>query len=551
MGNRLSTSTFGSSSSLSSSTRSNDKNTIPKHLRPGKASKKEKQQFRDQIQLQQQFSEQMPHPDEIGVAIPHPPTDSPTPAFLFDPNKNDFVLDHQAPSPLPARTSSVVPPPPSTRQRKPSLFSPMTSIQQLYAQQLPNDAGPKDAYAWFQGRRFTNQTGMLLPVDQPELDRLRVLNYILRWAFQGDILAPVKPELAQGTNVLNLACGPGIWLGHLVIDYALDYPASQFVAVDVADLLPQRDLITLLQEPSDQPTPVPQTFVHPPDGQSPPSLLQQPSSLSSYRRFSPLHPHLHQHSPSTHAINAQKLAPPSSAHSLHSSSVSSVASHASYPQATSSITTQSSMASMISSTSSSSASTSPPFTTRSLFDNLDLYCLDVRLQPLPFPDNHFTFVMERLSATVFTRQHWDHVISEMIRVTAPGGYIQFIEVDYSSHNLGPAGQAWNDKVREVMTKAKNLDINMASHLDEELRARGMCQVTKKQISLPFGAWGLDIGMLWQQNLEAFSVTSAPAIAMALGATPQQCLRMWERFRAELDHVKAFTNVYAVWAQKPL
>ncbi|ORZ11904.1 hypothetical protein BCR42DRAFT_332456 [Absidia repens] len=187
---------------------------------------------------------------------------------------------------------------------------------------------------------------------------------------------------------------------------------------------------------------------------------------------------------------------------------------------------------------------------RSIFDNLDVYAFDVREYGLPFENDTFEFVMQRLSTPAYSSNQWKCVVGELVRVTRPGGYLQFIEIDYNSQNLGPAGQAWQDKLCEVMAKTRKLDPHMASHVDEVLEEYGLVNVEKKKISMPLGPWGLDIGVLWQQNLESFIEASAPALGMALGISAAECKVLWQGYKDELNFVKAFTNVYAVTGQKP-
>jgi ubiquinone/menaquinone biosynthesis C-methylase UbiE len=78
---------------------------------------------------------------------------------------------------------------------------------------------------------------------------------------------------------------------------------------------------------------------------------------------------------------------------------------------------------------------------------LDIYAVDIREHGLPFADNSFEFVMQRLSTPAFSSDQWKYVVGELIRVTQPGGYLQFIEIDYNTQGLGPAGQAWQDKCK--------------------------------------------------------------------------------------------------------
>jgi hypothetical protein len=101
-----------------------------------------------------------------------------------------------------------------------------------------------------------------------------------------------------------------------------------------------------------------------------------------------------------------------------------------------------------------------------------------------------------------------------------------------------------------MEKSRRLDPFMASHIDILLEQNGAVNIEKKKVSMPFGRWGLDIGILWQQNLEAFIEASAPVFSSALGISAAECISMWQEYKDELDHVKAFANVYAVWGQKP-
>ncbi|KAI8971910.1 S-adenosyl-L-methionine-dependent methyltransferase, partial [Mycotypha africana] len=70
----------------------------------------------------------------------------------------------------------------------------------------------------------------LLPCDEVETDRLRHLHYMLRFAIQGNYLAPVNDILRKGASVLDLGCGPGVWS----MDISENYPKSIIIGVDIA-----------------------------------------------------------------------------------------------------------------------------------------------------------------------------------------------------------------------------------------------------------------------------------------------------------------------------
>lgn len=79
---------------------------------------------------------------------------------------------------------------------------------------------------------------------------------------------------------------------------------------------------------------------------------------------------------------------------------------------------------------------------RTLLHNLDFYQANVVDAKLPFADNHFDFVKQRLVTASFTLADWKRVMAELVRVTKPGGYIELLEIDYNTHNLGPNGRRW-------------------------------------------------------------------------------------------------------------
>lgn len=59
------------------------------------------------------------------------------------------------------------------------------------------------------------------------------------------------------------------------------------------------------------------------------------------------------------------------------------------------------------------------------------------IQGLPFPDNHFDFVYQRLLIAGLTPANWVAVVAELERVTKPGGWIELVEVDGFGGNNGP------------------------------------------------------------------------------------------------------------------
>ncbi len=53
---------------------------------------------------------------------------------------------------------------------------------------------------------------------------------------------------------------------------------------------------------------------------------------------------------------------------------------------------------------------------------------------LPWPDEHFDFVYQRLMMFCYTVEQWNYVLKELLRVTKKGGWIELFD---SSSDAGP------------------------------------------------------------------------------------------------------------------
>ncbi|ORZ01649.1 hypothetical protein BCR43DRAFT_487270 [Syncephalastrum racemosum] len=192
-----------------------------------------------------------------------------------------------------------------------------------------------------------------------------------------------------------------------------------------------------------------------------------------------------------------------------------------------------------------------PGSPRRVFKNLHGHFLDVQQQRIPFPDNSFDFTMQHMASFSYRRDRWPQILDELVRVTKPGGYIQLFEIDYQSRKLGPEGKAWLFEMIKHVRAKLNIEPTIARHLDKMLAAAGLVEVEARQVSIPIGEWGMDMGALWQQNLEEFLRASGPVISSTMAISMEEYTRRCNRLLKELQYTKAFTNIHAAWARKPL
>lgn len=84
---------------------------------------------------------------------------------------------------------------------------------------------------------------------------------------------------------------------------------------------------------------------------------------------------------------------------------------------------------------------------RTLFGNLTLHIHNILKGGLPFPNNSFDIVYQSQANFSYTPSDWKYILSELLRVTKPGGYIQLIENDLYFNLLGPVTAPWQDRCK--------------------------------------------------------------------------------------------------------
>jgi hypothetical protein len=215
---------------------------------------------------------------------------------------------------------------------------------------------------------------------------------------------------------------------------AMDYGSSNFTAVDVMDLLPPDFEETAITNNNNKETVLSDKKQH-----------EQAITTS----FTPMHPNLSMKLQNTTTpVTESSTLDSSGTYSnmmlsqIDESSTISKDEVASYTSLNSSTTNNSNTVEQSHINSEESPDVTPDIKHRKLLPNLDFYQVNVIDVKLPFEDNHFDFVMQRLVTASFTVSDWKKVITELVRVTKPGGIIQLLEIDYNTFNLGPNGRRW-------------------------------------------------------------------------------------------------------------
>ncbi|CAG8514509.1 13324_t:CDS:2 [Acaulospora morrowiae] len=96
---------------------------------------------------------------------------------------------------------------------------------------------PQD-FRYINGRRYHNEetASYLLSSDIEEIDRQQLQHYCFKHIFKCNMSAPVENMLIEGSRVLDVGCGTGIW----VLELSSKYENSEFFGVDMSPVFPSQ-----------------------------------------------------------------------------------------------------------------------------------------------------------------------------------------------------------------------------------------------------------------------------------------------------------------------
>jgi SAM-dependent methyltransferase len=138
------------------------------------------------------------------------------------------------------------------------------------------------------------------------------------------------------------------------------------------------------------------------------------------------------------------------------------------------------------------------------------------LQGLPFSSDQFDFVHQRFMVTALPLASWQAAVADLVRVTRPGGWVELVDGPWEADQPGPAVKRILELGRPLLA-ALALDTTDAVYrsLDGYLRGAGLTNVVRREIALPIGLWGGDVGSLMVTNLRS-GVTRVCEVLQARG-----------------------------------
>lgn len=176
------------------------------------------------------------------------------------------------------------------------------------------------------------------------------------------------------------------------------------------------------------------------------------------------------------------------------------------------------------------------------------FMIDDVVQGLPFANATFDFVHQRCLAATLPAPTWPTVVSELTRVTCPGGWIEFVELGQSMTNPGPATCKYLHWWR-LWSEEADVDTIVVEHLGALLQNVGISQVLQRRIVAPVGQWAGQAGTLFMTDLlETMAAMSQPFCA-TLHLSPHDFSATIEALPAELEQYHTAFHFYLVCGKK--
>jgi SAM-dependent methyltransferase len=142
------------------------------------------------------------------------------------------------------------------------------------------------------------------------------------------------------------------------------------------------------------------------------------------------------------------------------------------------------------------------------------------LDGLPFPDDRFEFVHQRLLGSGVPLKSWDTVVEDLVRVARPGGWIDMTGIVFGS-------------------------------LDERLQGAGMINIERWGVDVPIGEWGGRLGSLMATDCRAMFTRLSTAFKTKLRLSTAECNGLLQAMTYECEEHNSMGTFACAFGQKPL
>ena len=172
------------------------------------------------------------------------------------------------------------------------------------------------------------------------------------------------------------------------------------------------------------------------------------------------------------------------------------------------------------------------------------------LEGLPFADQSFDFVHQRLLFTAIPHDRWPSVLQELIRVTRPGGWVELVD-SIGLVQGGPNVEQLMVWIRQLSSR-RGVDLMDGSRIGDYMRGTTLRQQFSRRIDLPTGAHGGRLGRMVATDFVSVC-RGFGGVAVAQGIASQSAWdTVLERMQADLNQPNnpCVTSFFIAYGQRP-
>ncbi len=167
---------------------------------------------------------------------------------------------------------------------------------------------------------------------------------------------------------------------------------------------------------------------------------------------------------------------------------------------------------------------------------------------LPFADHTFDYVHQRFLVLALPAKQWPFVISELVRVTRPGGYVELVEGGGNFQQIGPATtqlKQWWD----IASRVNGIDVSLMAQLPLLLRNGGLHAIRYQTYRVSVGEAGGRIGKMLQQDILASLPGLKAFICKNASVPPEHFDRLVTALPGEWKVLRTCYDYYLAYGQK--
>jgi SAM-dependent methyltransferase len=179
-------------------------------------------------------------------------------------------------------------------------------------------------------------------------------------------------------------------------------------------------------------------------------------------------------------------------------------------------------------------------------------CVFVRanvLEGLPFPDGQFSYTHQRLLVAAIPARSWPEVVRELVRVTAPDGWIELLEISDVIQPAGPATRRLFDWIASI-SRSLGFEMEVVRHLGELLTQAGCVDVVQQDIPVPLGRWAGTAGQLLLTDVLHGLSTLKDSYCARTDTPPEVFDEMLREAAQEWEQQQARYLFHAAYGRRP-